>query len=259
LFTWIATSPARFAWAQRAAGFFSRLLSPRSHWLRLPAITGWGYSKDFPFPASQPFRDRWKKIQVAAPMEKAQKGWVPPTVEKVAAQDMPFMSPLERFEQELIALGGQAIRCDEEQVAERVLEILRQRGISAIQSWEAPWLPDGLLEKLRQAGIQVQHTPDPVLRLGLTGASAAIAESGSLLLCEQPGRPLTASLLPEVHVAVIHSRDIKENLPQVLALQEVRETPAAVLISGPSRTADIEMTLTIGVHGPGEVIVLCLA
>lgn len=163
----------------------------------------------------------------------------------------------ERFGEELTAVGGKFVRCSPGELPGRILEILRERGIGAIQAWEDSTLPQGLTEALRIANIDIVYEPDPSIRAGLTGASAAIAETGSLLLCESQGRPLTASLLPEVHIAVIHEEDVRDNLPQVLNLQEVREAPAAVIITGPSRTADIEMTLTIGVHGPGEVHVFC--
>ena len=64
-FTWIAASPALFSLAQRLAGFFSRIISPRSDWLRLPAFTGWGYSKDFPRPATRPFHARFADLAAA--------------------------------------------------------------------------------------------------------------------------------------------------------------------------------------------------
>jgi L-lactate dehydrogenase complex protein LldF len=63
-FTWIATRPALFHAAVSLAGFASRLLPPFSGWLRAPAFTGWGYSKDFPNPAVRPFRARWKDLSV---------------------------------------------------------------------------------------------------------------------------------------------------------------------------------------------------
>ncbi|HLE15705.1 MAG TPA: lactate utilization protein B, partial [Anaerolineales bacterium] len=58
-YTWIASNPRRFHLAQRLAGLFSRLVAPRSGWMRLPAFTGWGTSKDFPRPALHPFREDW--------------------------------------------------------------------------------------------------------------------------------------------------------------------------------------------------------
>jgi hypothetical protein len=60
---------------------------------------------------------------------------------------------------------------------------------------------------------------------------------------------MTTSLLPELHIAVLHAKDICESLAQALNLSQLQAANSAVLISGPSRTADIEMTLTIGVHG----------
>ncbi len=259
-FSWMAVSPARFRLAQWAAGLFSRLYSPRSAWMRLPAFTGWGYSKDFPRPALMPFRERWAREggRGEAVRSDAVRGDVVGS-EAVRGEAVrgEGAGRAERFGEELTAVGGKFVRCSPGELPGRILEILRERGIGAIQAWEDSTLPQGLTEALRIANIDIVYEPDPSIRAGLTGASAAIAETGSLLLCESQGRPLTASLLPEVHIAVIHEEDVRDNLPQVLNLQEVREAPAAVIITGPSRTADIEMTLTIGVHGPGEVHVFC--
>ena len=91
----------------------------------------------------------------------------------------------------------------------------------------------------------------------MTGCLAGIAETGTLVLTGGKGHPLTASLLPEIHIAILRSGDIIERLPDVFRRREVREAASISLITGPSRTADIEMTLTIGVHGPGQVIVFC--
>ncbi len=106
----------------------------------------------------------------------------------------------------------------------------------------------------------IQHTrePDPSIRVGVTGAVAGIAETGSLLLTSGAGETLKASLLPEVHIAVLNAAKILPTLADALTLPEVREASAGVVITGPSRTADIEMTLTIGVHGPGELHVFLI-
>jgi L-lactate dehydrogenase complex protein LldG len=61
--------------------------------------------------------------------------------------------------------------------------------------------------------------------------------------------------LPEVHIAIVHKSQIVHFLEEALRLPQVRQAAATVLITGPSRTADIEMTLTIGVHGPKELVV----
>jgi len=116
---------------------------------------------------------------------------------------------------------------------------------------------------LENAGIRLsQPTAENTVeaahvRVGLTGAIAAAAETGSLAIPGGAGRPLAASLLPEVHIVLLEKEKVVVGVDQLLRLPELTHSAAAVLVSGPSRTADIEMTLTIGVHGPGELIVVC--
>jgi L-lactate utilization protein LutC len=97
--------------------------------------------------------------------------------------------------------------------------------------------------------------------LGVTGADLAVAETGTLVLVSAAGRPRSTSLLPPCHVAIFDREVLLESLEQVgLALEAWHEgTPPAErgavinFITGPSRTADIELTLTRGVHGPKEI------
>ena len=97
--------------------------------------------------------------------------------------------------------------------------------------------------------------------IGLTGADLAIAEAGSLVLVSGSGRPRSTALLPPYHVAIFDREVLVESLEQTgvffEAWHEGQAEPgrgAAVhVITGPSRTADIELTLTRGVHGPKEV------
>jgi L-lactate dehydrogenase complex protein LldG len=79
-----------------------------------------------------------------------------------------------------------------------------------------------------------------------------------LWLVSGAGQTLTASLLPEVHIVVMGMSQILPTLADALELPQVRAASAVVIITGPSRTADIEMTLTIGVHGPGELHVFLI-
>ena len=164
----------------------------------------------------------------------------------------------ERFCLELTALGGAASPCSSDELAGRLLEELKTLGITALQAWDEAYFPAGLIPALRLGGIQVQITPDPSLRAGLTGALAGIAETGTLVLPGGTGRPQTASLLPEIHFAVLRQADLVQTLVEALRLPGLRDFPTIVLVSGPSRTADIEMTLTIGVHGPREVRVFII-
>jgi L-lactate utilization protein LutC len=79
-----------------------------------------------------------------------------------------------------------------------------------------------------------------------------------VILISDEGQTLTASLLPEMHIVVLKTSDIFPSFEQAMRRPELRSAEAGVIITGPSRTADIEMTLTIGVHGPGELHVFLI-
>jgi L-lactate dehydrogenase complex protein LldG len=92
----------------------------------------------------------------------------------------------------------------------------------------------------------------------VTGCDGAIAETGSLVLLSGEGKPRAASLLPPVHLAVVQRKDLRFGMGEFFTERAAEMAGAAccTFITGPSRTADIELTLTLGVHGPGEVIVV---
>ncbi len=159
----------------------------------------------------------------------------------------------ERFIQELGALGGSAELVSPNSLLEAIPQALLERGITSILAWDWEHLPVGLGDALAAVGIEVLPGDDPSTQAGLTGASGAVAETGTLILSGGPGRSQAASLLPELHFAVLYREAIYARLEEALRLPEIRQAPTTVLVSGPSRTADIEMTLTIGVHGPGQV------
>jgi L-lactate dehydrogenase complex protein LldG len=94
--------------------------------------------------------------------------------------------------------------------------------------------------------------------VGITRAQAAIAETGTLVLDSSCERNRLVSVVPPVHIAIVAASRIYPTLADVLAmLQNGKElSPAITFITGPSRTADIELTLTIGVHGPQELYVI---
>lgn len=94
--------------------------------------------------------------------------------------------------------------------------------------------------------------------VGVTGVDAAIAETGSIILFSWKGKPRTASLLPFEHVAICKPENIFYKLSDFFKHNKKRlpEFSNVSIISGPSRTADIEMQLTLGVHGPGKMTVV---
>jgi L-lactate dehydrogenase complex protein LldG len=151
-----------------------------------------------------------------------------------------------------------------------ILEILRQRDARQIIAWDEAGLePPGLLAALAEAGIQRQESrlsSDRAQRqarlaeldgvpVGLSGAQGGLADTGSLALISGPGRSRLASLLPPVHIALLPVQKLYPSLPAFLAAHSsaLDEGSNLVFITGPSRTGDIEMTLSMGVHGPREV------
>ncbi len=92
--------------------------------------------------------------------------------------------------------------------------------------------------------------------LGITGVDAAIAESGTLVLSSRPDQPATTSLLPRIHLAIMLPSALRVDLRELF--DELGQRQHFVLVSGPSRTTDIEKVLALGVHGPKELHVWCL-
>jgi L-lactate dehydrogenase complex protein LldG len=96
--------------------------------------------------------------------------------------------------------------------------------------------------------------------IGITSADYALAETGSLMILTESGESRLLSLLPPCHIAVIERSRIVENLEEFLTLhpEPTAGSSGMVIITGPSRTADIEMLLVRGVHGPGEIHVVII-
>ncbi|HKA45460.1 MAG TPA: lactate utilization protein C [Burkholderiales bacterium] len=92
--------------------------------------------------------------------------------------------------------------------------------------------------------------------VGVTGAFCAIAETGTLMTVSGPRTPATANLLPETHIAIVRASRVVRGMEEAWQLlrDELKVPPRAVnFISGPSRSADIEQTVTLGAHGPYRV------
>ena len=116
------------------------------------------------------------------------------------------------------------------------------------------WAGSGLTIEARAS-----HAED---KLGITGVFCALAENGTLMLLSGETTPATTSLLPETHVAVVPFSRIVRTMEDGwdLLRRERGVLPRQVnFISGPSRTADIEMTLVLGAHGPFRVHVILVA
>ncbi len=118
------------------------------------------------------------------------------------------------------------------------------------------------LADLDWAGAGLAIEPRPTTggdKLGITGAFCAIAETGTLVLLSGAATPTGTMLLPDTHVAVVSAARIVAGMEDAFALIRSERTvlPRAVnLVSGPSRTGDIEQTIVLGAHGPYRVHIL---
>jgi L-lactate utilization protein LutC len=225
--------------------------------MKFPAFTGWGYSKDLPRPAAKPFRARFNRDpRSESPDAKSAKIQDFEVEEYKKEQETSKVNLVGRFTEELLALNGHVVICKEADLPGKVTALLREKNVDRVQTWDQiPGLDEASITK---AGISVQGEADESIKAGITGALAGIADTGTLVIQSGEGQPLTASLLPDIHIAVLRRSDLLPSLEEALRLPGVAGSPAAVLVSGPSRTADIEMTLTIGVHGPGELHVFLI-
>lgn len=185
---------------------------------------------------------------------------------------------LEKFRREFERVAGVFHRVATiDDVPAAVATIARERDARKIVTWHPSGLgvdlTGGLLAQRLEAMVMPAGPLDPGQdrqplkeqiaggELGLTGADLAVGETGSLVLLSGAGRPRSTSLLPAYHVAVFDRTALVESLAQVGVFLEAWHGAGAPawrgaminVITGPSRTADIELTLTRGVHGPREV------
>lgn len=162
---------------------------------------------------------------------------------------IPTMPVVDLFKQSLEAVDG---HCVVVQTEEELTRILKNFG-GRIAISDAP-----LLKRLVNGEVAPDAHEIFAFDVGISTAQAAIADTGTLILDSACERHRLVSLVPSVHVAIVDATSIFQTLGEALAFvhQDNDISPAVTFISGPSRTADIELTLAIGVHGPQELYVI---
>ncbi|HZN40001.1 MAG TPA: lactate utilization protein [Planctomycetota bacterium] len=184
----------------------------------------------------------------------------PPPVPMLGRVDLDASAKLTQFGERLAAVGGH-------------LHLgIEDGGLAAVQQLLARYAPRSIarsnaaaVTNLRDhASLRAQPWQPPdasreelfTADLGVTAAQWAIAETGTLVLVGDEERHRLASLLPPVHIALLPHSRILGNLGEALKTLARPLSPAVTFITGPSRTADIELQLVIGVHGPRELHVV---
>jgi L-lactate utilization protein LutB len=159
----------------------------------------------------------------------------PPPV-RLQIPDSPLADRPAQFAAALTALGGQVILpYSKQDVREAIKSIVRGRSVVTTEAGD-----------VRTAEV------------GINFADYALADTGSLVFLSESHESRLISLLPPVHIALIARKKILSGLDELFTLvpQPMAQSSAMALVTGPSRTADIEMRLVRGVHGPGEIHVI---
>jgi L-lactate dehydrogenase complex protein LldG len=177
------------------------------------------------------------------------------------------ISLAELFKQNLEAVNGHCMTAqDEIQVARALTQIIsdlqktnlraQRIAISNVPSIETIMYSTDL--DIEELAIAPSASDIFGFDVGISTAQAAIAETGTLVLESAHERHRLVSLVPPVHIAIVDASRICETLAEALTvLHGAGEiSPTVTFVTGPSRTADIELTLAIGVHGPQELYVI---
>ena len=169
-----------------------------------------------------------------------------------------------QFEQALTAVAGEVIRANNlEDALDQVTQILADLGAKRVVINGDLFLSAAqraLLDAPERECFQVGED-DGDLRaicaqadVGLSGAEAALAETGSVVILSGPTKSRLATLLPPVHIALVPTSCLTADIFTWTAARQGTMPANVTLVSGPSKTADIEQVLAIGVHGPKRFI-----
>ncbi|NOR90697.1 MAG: iron-sulfur cluster-binding protein [Anaerolineales bacterium] len=278
LFTWVMASPGRYRRVQSIATFFLRFLPNRGGWLyRLPPpLAGWTRSRDFPPLAAEPFHARLHRLKSTGngPTKVEEKHQ-----ETQAQVDEPLQDDLiVRFQEELERVDGEFVQCSSEELPHKVAELLasidadqilgwgdqsadlysvwqylREKGLEILEP-EIPRSEDGNTRYERLAGLDQAPA-------GLTTCLAGLADTGTVILPSGAGLSSLTSLLPRTHLVILRAKDIYPTFDHWIRAggrEAIASSSQLTLITGPSRTADVEMILTLGVHGPERLVVFTI-
>lgn len=184
----------------------------------------------------------------------------PPPVPLLGSLDLDAGARLKQFGERLTAVGGHLHLGLDDGGLDAVQQLLARYAPKSIARSDAPTVSLLRLHpSLRTLGwLEPDATRDELFSadLGVTAAQWAIAETGTLVLDMAQERHRLASLLPPVHIALLPHARILANLGEALKTIGRPLPPTITFVTGPSRTADIELQLVVGVHGPRELHVV---
>ncbi len=196
-----------------------------------------------------------------------------PTVAPMPVENLNREEKIDQLKTLMEAVHTQVHVVKSDAWVDKVKELAQQRQLGTLlypagtalgETLETGWNgePEGLPQLVRYED-DIEDFKETLFELdaSVTYTVGGIAESGSLILWPTPQEPRLMSLVPPVHIAILEANKIYHTFNEAMEQQHwADQMPTnALLISGPSKTADIELVLTFGVHGPKELIVLVLA
>ena len=174
-------------------------------------------------------------------------------------QPEPDESEIEIFLHEVKKLSGVGQRLSPSEIDSALKALVEEQNIGKATVWETAHLRRlGITEILDSLGVKLippnasKHEM-ALCDLGITEADYLLPETGTLVLHSSAEKPRGVSLLPRVHLAIVRPEMLRADMHQVFA--EAKDSHYLVFITGASRTADIELTVTLGVHGPKNLYV----
>ena len=177
---------------------------------------------------------------------------------------------IEAFCQRMRAVRTEVHRIPAKQWQAKVAEVLAEKRAETVSCGPGAWFAKDLAKLLAKAKLPAPLVYDKdvealrdqlfLVDASVTSALAGIAETGGLVLAPDQGEPRLLSLVPPLHIVLLRAADVRSSFAQAITeLNLAGDMPSnLVLVSGPSKTADIEMVLTFGVHGPKDLVVLVL-
>ncbi|WP_262245141.1 LutC/YkgG family protein [Parapedobacter soli] len=170
---------------------------------------------------------------------------------------------VEGFVREFLAIDGNVIRCDDfQQLAEKLTELIKCNNWKNVVAKSAILKKCGEQTQLESISTVVDDENLGRVEVGITDCECLVARTGTIVMstAQQAGR--TFPIYIPKHIVIAHEKQLVYDLGEAIAVMEQRYHPdypsGWYLVSGPSRTGDIEKTLVLGVHGPVEVYVFIL-
>ncbi len=158
----------------------------------------------------------------------------------------------------------------EDEVKSFLQDLIKKKELKSFAIWESQFLKKmNLKQELKDVGLKLitAKNKNRIAKadIGITEVDYAIADTGTLVLLTDKNQPRSVSLLPPIHLAIVRPENLVRDINDLFIILKSRLqntddiTSCMTFVTGPSRTADIELNLTLGVHGPKELYVVILS